>query len=186
MPKITSHRITKDGFEYELDIDFKDAAIMDNQVSFDISARKREIGEPNWQEISLNIDFEFEAMRAIITFEGREIGHVDLSKIDIPEYAPAEQAWDVICEAYSGSPIEKAIQAIPTDPSIGCLIKAGVSTTVGQTMECYNESYSEDDRLYQRIKQTIKCLGHNSISMILTASARTLRCIVMLGCDVLP
>lgn len=181
MPKITSHRISKDDFEYELDIDFKDAAIMENEISFDISARKRKVGFTDWEEVALNLRFDFEAMEAIVTFEDHEIGRIDLSRIDLPGQAFAEQAWDAISNAYSGSPIEETIQAIPTDPIFGCLIKAGVSTTVGQTMSCYNESYDAEGGLPARIRQTIICLGQNSIWMILTASTRTLRCIMMAG-----
>ena len=180
MPKIRSHRIAKDDFEYELDIDFKDAAIMENKISLDVSARKRAVNETDWQEVTVNIAFNFETGHAVVSTEGEKIGEIDLSKIDIPDHAFAEQAWDAIANAYSGSAIEDAIQAIPSDPVFGCLVKAGISTTVGQTMNCYN-STPQTSALSQRVRETILCLGQNSNWMVLTASARTVRCMVMAG-----
>lgn len=180
MPKIASHRITSGDHEYELDIDLKDAAIMQNRVEFEVAARRRHLREDAWEQESVTLRFDFEERVAQVLYRGEEIGRIDLSRIDLPEDMPAEAAWSMIADAWDGSPIEQMIQMIPGDPVVGCLLKAGISTTVGQTIRCYGQAAGARS-FRERIKETLRCLGQNTIRMILTATARTLRCMVLLG-----
>jgi hypothetical protein len=180
MPKITSHRITSGDYEYELDIDLKDAAIMQNQAEFEVAARRRHRREREWQEESVTLRFDLAEGVAQVLYRDEEVGRIDLSQIDIPEDTPAEIAWEMIAEAWEGSLIEEVIQSIPTDPVVGCLLKAGISTTVGQTIRCYRQAVDVPS-LSGRIRQTLLCLGDNTLRMIMTATARTLRCVVLAG-----
>lgn len=182
MPSVRSHRITRGDAQYELDLGFNDSAIMEERVEFEITARSRRSDKTEWEEHTATVSFELGDGRAlaIVNIEGHGSFEVDLSEIDISPYTPFEDAWEMIKNACEGDAIEQAILAIPGDPVIGCLIKAGVSTSIGQTMSCYREAeYAKSTRM--RIKRTIECLGDNLLSMVFTATARTLKCMVMLG-----
>ena len=112
MPKITSHRIISGEHEYGLDLDFKEAAIMQDQVAFDITAKRRPVSGGEWVSETATLSFNFEERIALVSVRDEEIGRIDLNGIDIGPGTPAEQAWEMIMGAYEGSPIEEAIQMV--------------------------------------------------------------------------
>ena len=182
MPKISSHRITSTsrGYEYELDLDLKDAAIIENKVAFDVTAKRRPIGSGDWEKETVTVSFDFEEHVAHVSVYGETIGTIDLAGIDIAFEAPLDEAWIQIVSAYQGRSVETAIQMIPTDPIFGCLVKAGISTTVGQSIKWYNKTASIRP-YFKRIRETIKCLGANAGRIIITATGRTFLCMVTMG-----
>lgn len=181
MPSLTSYRIAHGEYEYELDLDFKDEAIMRNAVEFDIVARRRPRTGGEWEQVTVTISFSFEEERAYLSVSGEAIGEYKLAAIDLPADVLAEEAWAHVLKAYDGIPLEEAIHLIPTDPFFGCLIKAGISTTLGQAVRCYRETAEAAGTAIERIRATIRCLGDNLLGMLTTATIRTLRCMVLGG-----
>lgn len=182
MPKMTGYRIKRGDSEYEIDIDFKDAAIMEEQIEFEITARSRSLPDGDWLESSASVRMVFEEFGpvALVQIGDSEEIRINLAQVDMGLYTSFEEAWQKVLDACDGNALEQAIQAIPGDPVLGCLIKAGISTTVGQTMRCYNEC-SGVEALRRRIRATIKCLGDNFVGMIFTATTRAFKCMILLG-----
>jgi len=76
--------------------------------------------------------------------------------------------------------LEAAIDALPVEPGLGCLVKAGVSTTVGQIIAC-NGRMAANLKGKRKVLQILRCLGVNSHVMLAKITWRTLRCIAFLG-----
>lgn len=182
MPALKSHRIVQGDHEYELELGLDDAAIMQEAVRFEITARSRHRAEDHWNEHKASVDLDFEGERPVarVTIEGHDPIEIDLGMVDISPGASFEDAWEAIRDACEGSAFEQLVMAFPADPVIGCLLKAGISTSIGQAIGCYRET-EHAKGLRTRVRRTLSCLGENLPGMLFTATARTLKCMVMLG-----
>ncbi|WP_084419323.1 hypothetical protein [Henriciella litoralis] len=181
MPKITGYRLVKEEYEYELSLDLDDQAIMEDQLSIDVIARRRHIKEAEWIEVKVTLKFEFPKPIVRVFVEDKHIGDINLDFIRIDGGDDLGPDWDPLESAYEGTPLENAIELIPVDPVFGCLIKAGISTTLGQSIRCYDRARETHEGFRQRIRETFVCLGDSSVLMIMRATARTFRCMIMLG-----
>ncbi|MCR9194105.1 MAG: hypothetical protein NXH88_05185 [Hyphomonas sp.] len=86
---------------------------------------------------------------------------------------------DTSASELSGA-IEELIQGFPTEPGIGCLIKAGLSTSVGQLIECHHET-RDWPLVTPKVRAMLRCLQVNVMAMGVRAFGRTVRCFVSLG-----
>ncbi len=78
--------------------------------------------------------------------------------------------------------IEQAIDAFPAiDPMLGCLIKSGVSATVGQIVRCNNIGAPHRDGINERIHKIFGCLKENIGPVARRAAAKTMWCWLRLG-----
>ncbi len=81
--------------------------------------------------------------------------------------------------------MEEAIQSlpIPVDPLLGCVLKSGISATVGQVIRCNNEYVllKKDHTMRERLTLMFECLRENSGKIMRRAFFRTLKCWVTLG-----
>ncbi|WP_417485465.1 hypothetical protein [Maricaulis salignorans] len=91
--------------------------------------------------------------------------------------------WNTIVEASSANAeaVAAAIDAIPVpDPLIGCVLRAGIATVVGQAVAC-NEQVGGGGELYARVRAVLGCLRGNGLRILGRTTTRTLRCMVMGG-----
>ena len=92
-----------------------------------------------------------------------------------------QAARDLLDAAGLDQAIETAIQSLPVpEPAFGCVIKAGISTTVGQMIRCHNRHRMIEQRR-SRAWEIVKCLGINAPGMTIKAALRTLGCWLTFG-----
>ncbi len=149
-------------------------------VSIEVTARRREIGAAEWKTVTVRLDFDFEKMICRVSYLGEGIAEFPLDYVSIAPDASPEAAWQRIVDAQQDNRIEQLIGMIRTDPVIGCLIKAGISTSVRQTMRCYDQTGSVTG-IRNRIRAILACLGDNLANTAITATSRALRCMIWVG-----
>ena len=154
---------------------------MNNNISFDISAHKSISNENNWESISVTLNFELENNRVVVVFQDEQIAQIDLTHINDFVEQGMEQAWEQIQGAVDNGALDALFMAIPAgDPVFGCLLKAGISTTIGHTISCWNTTNGLGS-LSGRIRKTIRCLGFNLLNILNSATRRALECMMRLG-----
>ena len=143
-------------------------------VRLESFARRIAILLPEQEPIYIDIEY-FES------FADRDGGEIDLPEDLEHGDALGQAAQDLLDGAGLDEAIEAAIQAMPVpEPAFGCLIKAGVSTTVGQLIRCHNRHRRIEQRR-NRAWQIVTCLGVNAPGMTIRAALRTLGCWLTLG-----
>ena len=178
------------GNEYEIELSLNDAAIMDDHVDIDIHGRQRRSPEEEWTEESFTARFDYRNAQLLVLYRGERIGVIDLNDADILENAVAaeedgdEGSWEVISNWLedNGESVEHVIDHIPAiDPVFGCLIRAGLSTTIGQFISCYPQVRRASETRWQWIANMLRCLGVNSFVMMAKFTKRTIRCALGAG-----
>jgi len=66
------------------------------------------------------------------------------------------------------------------DPITGCLVRAGLSALIGQTLDC-KKSTAELPWFKPRMKALGQCMVHHIPDMGVTAAARAARCVMRFG-----
>jgi hypothetical protein len=66
------------------------------------------------------------------------------------------------------------------DPVVGCLVRSGISATVGEIVSCKNAT-SEEKWYRRRLSAMGRCLKAGAGSMLLKTGARALRCVARAG-----
>ena len=193
MPRITGHRFAKDGIEYEIAIDFKDAALAQDRLEVDVVGRRRPQGERRWDEVALTLRVDFERNDLVVSHGDRELGRITLDR-DLRGEFPDDQDIEVLNEAFEpaeggteaageavAQTLEEAIQAIPVpDPLVGCLLKSGVSAVAGQIIRCANRT-SGEETIPRRVRATLRCLGFSIGAILGVTARRTLWCMMTGG-----
>lgn len=183
MPTLFNTRFVQADIEYELDLNVDDAAIMDDALAIEVTARRRPVGgSGGWQEETLRAEFDWEEQEVRIkrrdvlvhTFDIRR-----LMEIENPDHTPDGDLFDEGVGELSEA-VETCITAFPTDPFVGCLLKAGLSTAIGQAIRCYG---SRDAELDWRgtTRHVFSCLKRNGLRMLGVAGRRVLFCSLSLG-----
>ena len=199
MPRIIGTRFVRQNngreYEYELELDFKDQAIMENHLEIDVVAKRRPLqkgplfpflGAAGWERVTATLQYDIPQNRIAVSIAGTEIGYIDIAGITWLPEAFIEEAWQQLSNAFTatavGRSIEECIQRLPVplDPVFGCLLKAGISTVAGQSVRCIGETKGVEV-LWRRVREIFKCLGHSAPTMLLTAARRTFVCMIMLG-----
>jgi hypothetical protein len=99
------------------------------------------------------------------------------------EGGPETDADDVaaLVEEGIGRRVANLVDLMPVpDPILGCALKAGISSVIGQTLTC-NEMVGGDGSRRQRTWRIVRCL-HDHIGGLITRTLwRAARCMVLLG-----
>lgn len=188
MASLGSHSFRdNDGNIYSLELDFDDNAITKDMVAVTIKGKKDFANGAPSISVDFTVALEIGETRRIIIRHG----DLDIAMIDLPtELQPddvvaegiADLAWDVFSSLVAKAEfVEEFIDRIPSgDPILGCLIKAGISTTVGQLLKCYRE-FRDLSEWRAIARGVLRCLGANSARMVATAIWRTGKCALLLG-----
>lgn len=183
-------------YTLRLDVDVHSAILNDGNVETSVVAIRHVDGGEDIELTALVRLESFERRLAIIlpeqapihldleSFEGlparedSEVGpHDDIEQGDAIDQA----ARDLLDAAGLDQAIETAIQSLPVpEPAFGCVIKAGISTTVGQMIRCHNRHRMIEQRR-SRAWEIVKCLGINAPGMTIKAALRTLGCWLTFG-----
>lgn len=176
--------------KYELDIEFDEADLAKGLVTTKVKATKyrpdtERIGEV---EATLTLDIERQVVRV-------ELPGLDPIEINIGEgpepfedndrdLSDPEEVRDFLARMLDeGGVVDHIAQAadyIPVEPGIGCVLKAGVCTTLSQLVQCHHE-HRDEGSVTDRAWKVIKCLGAKSPFVIGKACLRTARCWLTAG-----
>ena len=216
MPSIQHITIQgEDGFDYALALDFDDSAIMEDSFRMVVRALKFEAGDRSSDrrpiatlKASVSIN-PFEGCAEITL--GENTYSVDLASAPLPPpeainldrpylNSIAEPVGDSV--RYLGHAIENLVDALPSpDPFMGCMIKGGLSASIGQAVECYTDlvkaerrdavEREEDRDWWERkrlpqprrpsLKRMFRCMRRNGLNILGSAAKRAGRCALTLG-----
>ena len=182
-------------YTLRLTVDVQSAILNDGNVETSVVAiRHVEDGEDI--EMTAVVRLESFAGRIAIVLPEQDPIYIDLENFErvadsdeagIDPHGDVEQGDAVdraVRELLDGAgldeAIEAAIQRIPSPDPFICLLKAGISTTVGQLIRCNNRHKSVEQRR-SRAWKIVKCLGVNAPGMTIKAALRTLGCWLTLG-----
>jgi hypothetical protein len=201
MPSLGRREFTdNEGNRYVLDIEFDDAAIMEDKLVTSVFAKRvlqnengDDLPEDSWPTIEAKLSLLVADRIVILELPERDpiILHLgdnaDAFFDDDHDFDQESEMADFIAGMFeSGGAIDRAgdlIDFIPAgEPVLGCLIKAGISTTLGQMVQCYHQLPVERaETTKQKIWQMLRCLGVNGHVMLAKAGLRTLRCWLTAG-----
>lgn len=186
MPRLTSLSFKHKGNRYTFEFDLDDAAIMKNKIAVDVVSKVTDgKGQESAKTLTVQLDFEnsvVEVLDGDRVLKRFDLGVLRKKLQDWDEYGPlskgaADEFGDQV-NASLGNAVEELISSIPVpDPIFGCLIKAGVSATIGQTITCYNRISGQ--RIEGAIRHTralVGCLMQNAGGIFTRAVWRTLKC----------
>lgn len=179
------------GQEYQIDLSLNDAAIMDSHLEIEVTGRYRRNDSEQWEEKIFIVRLVSSQNKIQVIFHSKVIGEIDLRRFEGAldetfDKLDASDAWNQVREFFldNGEIVEQAIQRIPAfDPVFGCLLKSGLSTAIGQLLECYPQVRALANPLH-RVWATLRCLGVNSFVMASKFTLRTLKCAALGGWDI--
>lgn len=183
------HQFTHDNKRYQLEIPLE--GLEPNETGFNVAttASVHSLDDGRVLEsVQIDIEANFETRELKLSHEGQVIGILHLNMgADVDraaDQADSDINWLALIQDFnSGSTAEQIIDAIPTDPLLGCFIKGGVSATLGQIIQCWARIRPEmpDAAAYDLGREMIGCLGRNSIRTLGRAAWRIGRCMIRLG-----
>lgn len=169
MQKLTGFGIEKDGYRYELNLGWDEAAFEDGDVSFNVDAAKISNIDPDDREvIPMTVSVvmgEDEHLRLKVSVSGETVFNELLSDI-----VDAEEAIDQIPAWVFGG----------GDPITGCLIRSGLSAVIGQALSC-NDQTRDSEGVFARLKEMSRCLLHNIPDICGMMAYKSAWCIARFG-----
>lgn len=162
MAQLVNLRFRYEGSDYEISLDFDDAALVDNVVAFDVAAR-RVAGRKEGASATARVELDPNERSFRVLYAGG-VFMFDLAYYD-PETDAAAEA------AIEGIPPE-----IAGDRILGCAIRGGVSAVVGQGIRCFQSTH-EIEGGWHRFNAFVRCMAENFGRISVVALLRTFRCI---------
>lgn len=159
MPQLTHISFVYDQSRYTLDINAEESE-QDETLSFNVAAtRETDDADP----LTVTSDVVIRPSERIIT---AVLGDRDF-KFDGFEDIPL---------------VEKVIDEIPVelaDPILGCAIKSGVSTIIGQGIHCFRGL--EKSGAWRVFREFLNCMKNRAGAITISAGAKTFRCMMRIA-----
>jgi hypothetical protein len=193
MSTLTTIRFSREKTIYEVDIDYDENAIIEELIAFDVIARVTDNEGISYSE-TLRVEINLNELSGRILLGDRELhkfsfgdvnvrmdgqtGDETISGID-GDGELADNVYDNIQDGV-GEAVGEIINAMPIpDPFFGCLIKASISSIVGQVITC-NELRGNygTGKIYRQI---LRCLGKHVKGIAFRTLWRAARCMIRLG-----
>jgi len=154
--------------EYELGVGWDDDAFVNGTPEIQVRAtvRQRDRGEPRTVAVSVGIENrDNTGPDLVVSFEGKERFRIPLADLlDESQVIDRIPAW-----MYGGG-----------DPLTGCLIRAGLSSVIGQVIHCKNETGGLD--WYRpRVAAIGQCLRANVGRIGARTAVRAAKCALSAG-----
>jgi hypothetical protein len=161
-----SHR--QDGNEYELGIAWNDDSFINGTPEIEISAtvRRRDWDAPRTIAVTVGLEEREGSPVLILSAGGKPILGVPLADLlDESQIIDRIPAW-----IYGGG-----------DPLTGCLLRAGLSSVVGQVIRCKNETRGIDNWYFDRMRAMGGCLKTNVGRIGSRTALRAAKCALAAG-----
>lgn len=161
MARLTDMTFEHSGSTYKLTLDFDDAALMEDAISFDIIAERTGGRLPR---------LSVKAQVKILPREGLMI-----------IYLGGQEVFSTGVFDHGPTRAEEFIQGMPSawfggDPIMGCAVKAGISSIIGQAIDCCR-SLEDGDR-WKAVGEYLTCMSKNFGKISRIAMFRAFKCIV--------
>ncbi|WP_417488619.1 hypothetical protein [Maricaulis sp.] len=155
-----------------LDADGHEEAVITATIAVDVGNNQIIVTLPDGTELVVDLlDYN------LADVDHRDDGRIPGDDDELDRY------WNTIVDS-SGANAEAvaaAIDAIPVpDPLIGCVLRAGIATAVGQAVAC-NEQVGGGGPLHERVQSVLGCLRGNGLRILGRTAARALRCMLLCG-----
>ena len=167
MPKLINLGFEREEHEYELGLDWDDGAFVERQVKIDVTARRRHKNEEQWQEYSVSLSLEDDDEQGpVIRVKSQDYDE----KFPLNGLLEESQLIDLLpAHVFAGG-----------EPVTGCLIRSGISATVGQIISCRNET-AGIEWFRARARAMFSCLRENIPNMTGRMALRAAVCIARGG-----
>lgn len=175
MPRVITHREEHGEWVYEFALHLDDAALTNGHIAIGVETRRWSRERPDAvQHVAADVTVRPEGERLFLVIALR-------AGAEGVEVQSDEFGWD-LSEIVS---VEQVLEAIPAwaftgDPITGCMVRAGLSTVIGQVLNCKNET-ARIGTWRQRLLAMGRCMAHHVPDMTATAIRRTLGCIARFG-----
>jgi hypothetical protein len=182
-------RNPKNGDICSLELNFNAFALLDEKIEFEIKGNYYSADENISKEVLFLVQYDDEQNCIKIKYNATTIARINLNdNISITNNFDDLDAQDAFDEIYAlmddSSAIESVINDLPAvDPIFGCIIKSGLSTTIGQIIKC-NKQVPKDSNFRKKLRPILDCLGKNKYTMLSKFTLRTLKCMLFFGWDI--
>ncbi len=161
MARLTDVSFKIAGSKYRLTLDFDDAALMQDTIAFDVVA-ERIGGKLPSETIDARVEIIPGQDIIVIRVAGQEVFRTDV--------------FD-----HGATPAEQFIQAMPAsmfggDPILGCAVKAGLSSIIGQAIDCCRSL--EAGARWRVVAEYLRCMAQNFGKISRIAMFRAFRCVL--------
>lgn len=193
MAPIKTITFTRDGKRYDVQISLDDQAIMNDRLTFEVSAKVTPPDGPPFEK-ALALELDLVNRRGAILDGDERLHEFEFSDVDVRMSDGVETpggmnkdsglgtdaVGDFVGESI-GRQIEAIIEAMPVpDPILGCALKAGISSTLGQALTC-NEMVGPDGPMRRRLWAIARCMADHGGGLLTRTLWRGLRCMASLG-----
>lgn len=183
-------------YEVQVNVDYR-AIMMGDKLVLEVTAKVTD-EDGTSTELGVTLEIDLREGRGRILNGGEEWHEFALADLVIGiddsggERVPAmdgngdarEDQHDAVADfvdEHCDSWIEGLIAAMPVpEPILCCALKAGISSTLGQTIAC-NEFVGSDGTVRQRAWRIVRCLGDHIGGIFSRTLWRAARCMVSLG-----
>lgn len=182
MQKISKFTFQKGNDEYVLSLGWDDDALVEGDISFSISALKRDIESGE----------EFEPISASVSIVNApdydpEIGGEPIPYIRVVVENNTTGEKEIIHYSLQNLFEEfEIIDQIPAyifggDPITGCLIRSGISASIVQIISCKNNTAGIVPWFARRLRYLGKCLLHSIPDMSMSMIKKSFKCLRKFG-----
>jgi hypothetical protein len=193
--KLSEISFTAGDRRYELTLGVDVGALQQSELHLDVTATVSGEGVEPFEE-TLTVEIRPLERRGRVLAGDRVIHEFDYAQFDVRINQGAESPPGMEYDYDDGPQIDKVAEAVESglgdyvaglidampvpDPIFGCLLKAGISSTIGQAIAC-TEVVGLEGAVRQVVWRLARCM-RDHIGGILTRTLwRTARCIVTLG-----
>jgi hypothetical protein len=173
-------RLIKLGFEkgdvgYDLELNWDDVAFADNTIAFEVTASRYRLADPDKRlevlSVSLSIDPRTNEPPVLVL----SVGGKEVTKFPLESIVNEAQFIDRI-------PASMYSLVFGGDPITGCLIRSGLSASIGQLIECKNESTGLQ-WVRPRMSAIGRCMREHIPQMGARMAFRAAKCVFVVGME---
>ena len=172
MHKLTRISFQKDPFEYELSLGWDEEGLIEGNIEFRLNAKRRHIHGGEIIEVPATVGL----------YQEDDLSYIGV-KLSLPNGEISETI--PISDLFEGeSKTEQFLESIPAliagDPLLGCLVRSGLSSTIGTILSCKNKT-SSIPWSGRRLLSIGRCLRANISSFVTKFGVRAIKCMVRFG-----
>lgn len=178
MSHLTRISFARDGERYELLIDLEDGDIVDDRLTFELTARAQSEVAVDARDVTVTLVIDFEHQIATVTLPDGSEHQINLAGLYLRINEHGEEIVldqeDVLGDRVAqdiGPALVEALGDVPLGDPLACLIKAGVSSIIGQAIAC-------QEIAARSFKRMFRCLRDHVTGIFGRTLWRTARCIL--------
>lgn len=193
MATLTTIRFSREDTLYEVNIDYDDNVVIEDIIAFDVIAKVSDKEGVSYSE-TLRVEINLHEFNGKIFLHDTELHEFSFGDVNvrmngqsgdetIPGMDGDEELVDNVYNNIQdgiGESVGDIINSMPVpDPFFGCLLKASISSIVGQVITCneLRKNYGNGSRY----RQIINCLSKHVKGIAFRTLWRATRCIIRFG-----